>query len=217
MIISLTGFMGCGKSSVGRKLSTLLSCSYVDLDSYIEETAGRTVPEIFASNGEAVFRKMELEALKILVPSEMRQSAPLAPSQLTLGPSPYPGVGKCQFRTNASSQIITSNTPTTSKEEELIILSLGGGTVMTKECAEIVNEKTVCIYLRASVDTLVSHLENESEGRPMLAGGDIRSRVTELMNLRASTYENTAHIIIDTDGKSVEDICIEIDSRLKTL
>ena len=88
---------------------------------------------------------------------------------------------------------------------------------MTKECAEIVNEKTVCIYLRASVDTLVSHLENESEGRPMLSGGDIRSRVTELMNLRASTYENTAHIIIDTDGKSVEDICIEIDSRLKTL
>ena len=84
---------------------------------------------------------------------------------------------------------------------------------MTKECAEIVNEKTVCIYLRASVDTLVSHLENESEGRPMLAGGDIRYRVTELMNLRASTYENTAHIIIDTDGKSVEDICIEIDLR----
>ena len=89
--------MGCGKSSVGRKLSTLLSCSYVDLDSYIEETAGRTVPEIFASDGEAVFRKMELEALKILVTSDMRQSAPLAPSQLTLGPSPYPGVGKCQF------------------------------------------------------------------------------------------------------------------------
>ena len=217
MIISLTGFMGCGKSSVGRKLSTLLSCSYVDLDSYIEETAGRTVPEIFASDGEAVFRKMELEALKILVTSEMRQSAPLAPSQLTLGPSPYPGVGKCQFRTNTSYLVRTSNTERPSNEKKQMILSLGGGTVMTKECAEIVNEKTVCIYLRASVDTLVSHLENESEGRPMLAGGDIRSRVTELMNLRASTYENTAHIIIDTDGKSVEDICIEIDSRLKTL
>ena len=217
MIISLTGFMGCGKSSVGRKLSTLLSCSYVDLDSYIEETAGRTVPEIFASDGEAVFRKMELEALKILVTSDMRQSAPLAPSQLTLGPPPYPGVGKCQFRTNTSYLVRTSNTETPSNEKKQMILSLGGGTVITKECAEIVNEKTVCIYLRASVDTLVSHLENESEGRPMLAGGDIRSRVTELMNLRASTYENTAHIIIDTDGKSVEDICIEIALRLKTL
>lgn len=88
---------------------------------------------------------------------------------------------------------------------------------MTKGCADIVNGETVCIYLRASVDTLVSHLENESEGRPMLAGGDIRSRVTELMHFRASTYEKTAHIIIDTDGKSVEDICFEIDSRLKEL
>lgn len=167
--------MGCGKSSVGRRLSTLLSCSYVDLDSYIEEAAGRSIPEIFASDGEAAFRKMELDALKTLVLSEMKQ--------------------------------VTSD----------IILSLGGGTVMTKECAEIVNGETKCIYLRASVDTLVRHLENESEGRPMLAGSDIRSRVTELMDLRASTYEKTAHIIIDTDGKSVEDICIEIGSRLKEL
>lgn len=81
---------------------------------------------------------------------------------------------------------------------------------MTPKCADIVHDKTVCIYLRASVDTLVSHLENEAEGRPMLAGGNIRSRVTELMSLRASTYEKTAHIIIDTDGKSVDDICNEI-------
>lgn len=175
MIISLTGFMGCGKSSVGRRLSTLLSCSYVDLDSYIEESAGRSIPEIFASDGEAAFRKMELDALKSLVLSEVKQ--------------------------------VASN----------MILSLGGGTVMTKGCADIVNGETVCIYLMASVDTLVSHLENESEGRPMLAGGDIRSRVTELMHFRASTYEKTAHIIIDTDGKSVEDICFEIDSRLKEL
>ena len=87
MIISLTGFMGCGKSSVGRKLSTLLSCSYVDLDSYIEETAGRTVPEIFASDGEAVFRKMELEALGTVIYGQqervMKQSLP---SQ-AMGPS----------------------------------------------------------------------------------------------------------------------------------
>jgi len=207
MIISLTGFMGCGKSSVGRKLSTLLSCSYVDLDSYIEETAGRTVPEIFASDGEAVFRKMELEALGTVIYGQqervMKQSLP---SQ-AMGPS------LCGQRGST----VSSPSPAAPETSPEIILSLGGGTVITKECAEIVNEKTVCIYLRASVDTLVSHLENESEGRPMLAGGDIRSRVTELMNLRASTYENTAHIIIDTDGKSVEDICIEIDSRLKTL
>lgn len=86
---------------------------------------------------------------------------------------------------------------------------------MTPKCADIVHDKTVCIYLRASVDTLVSHLENEAEGRPMLAGGNIRSRVTELMSLRASTYEKTAHIIIDTDGKSIDMISDEILNKIR--
>ena len=119
---------------------------------------------------------------------------------------------------------------------------------MTKECAEMVREHTACIYLRASIETLVSHLEGESSGRPMLQGaplgvisseGDLqsegeadgrpmlsggcnsdrpegdeesalRSRIEDLMDRRAATYEKTAHIIIDTDGKSIYDISMEI-------
>jgi len=41
MIISLTGFMGCGKSSVGRRLSELLCCPFMDLDQIIEEAEGK--------------------------------------------------------------------------------------------------------------------------------------------------------------------------------
>ena len=74
-------------------------------------------------------------------------------------------------------------------------------------------EKTFCIYLRASVDTLVSHLENEAAGRPMLQGASLRTRIEELMDLRSSTYEATAHDIIDTDGKTIEEIAAEINSR----
>ena len=59
--------MGCGKSSVGRELSALLCWSYADLDAVIEEKAGRSIPEIFASDGEAAFRQMELDSLKDLV------------------------------------------------------------------------------------------------------------------------------------------------------
>ena len=81
---------------------------------------------------------------------------------------------------------------------------------MTPECAEIVREKTHCIYLRASVDTLVSHLENEAAGRPMLQGASLRSRIEELMALRSSTYEATAHDVIDTDSKTVEEVAAEI-------
>ena len=47
--------MGCGKSSVGRRLSELLCCSFMDLDEVIEQQTGRTIPEIFATDGEAAF------------------------------------------------------------------------------------------------------------------------------------------------------------------
>ena len=87
---------------------------------------------------------------------------------------------------------------------------------MTKECAELVKENTLCIYLRASVDTLVEHLRSEAAKRPLLAATNqsLHSRIEELMSQRSSTYEETANIIIDTDGKSIEQICSEITSLL---
>lgn len=57
--IYLCGFMGCGKSHMGRKLSKMLDCTLVDLDAYIEEKEGMTIPEIFEKHGEPHFRKLE--------------------------------------------------------------------------------------------------------------------------------------------------------------
>ena len=54
----------------------------------------------------------------------------------------------------------------------------------------------MCIYMKAGIDTLVSHLEGEAEGRPMLKGDSLRSRIMELMDLRADTYEKTAHLSV---------------------
>ena len=170
MIITLTGFMGCGKSSVGRCLSELLCCPFIDLDDAICERSGRSIPEIFASEGEAEFRKLEAETLRsILTPSGTVRT----------------------------------------------VIALGGGTVMTPECSEIVKERSVCIYLKASIDTLVRHLETEASGRPMLQGDSLRSRIEELMNIRTETYESIAQITIETDGKSIEAIAEEIINRLQ--
>lgn len=167
--------MGCGKSSVGRRLSALLSCSYADLDAIIEKAAGRTIPEIFTSEGEAAFRAMELEGLQRVAVSDAQHEGPL-------------------------------------------VLSLGGGTVMTPECAKLVHEHTVCIYLRTSLDVLVERLKSESDGRPMLSNAGavgspidaLRARIAALMAQRSSTYENTAHYTVDTDGKSLDGIAEEI-------
>lgn len=62
--IYLVGFMGSGKSSAGRELARTLGLRFVDLDAVITEESGATIPEIFASDGEAVFRLAEREALR---------------------------------------------------------------------------------------------------------------------------------------------------------
>lgn len=62
--IYLCGFMGCGKSHMGRKLSEKLGCTLVDLDAYIEEKEGRTIPGIFAQDGEPHFRELEAKYIR---------------------------------------------------------------------------------------------------------------------------------------------------------
>ena len=196
MIISLTGFMGCGKSSVGRRLSELLCCPFVDLDAEIEKVAGCSVAEIFASCGETEFRRLEKETLKTVLEMSPQHNEKLSP--------------------NSNPQMI---------------LALGGGAVMTPECEELVHGQTVCIYLRASVEELVGRLSGESSGRPLLSSGPkdttdtpredipqeqqtktsaLRKRILELMSIRSETYERVSHHIIDTDGKSIDQVTREI-------
>lgn len=66
MKIVLTGFMGTGKSAVGRRLAERLVLPFIDLDEAIEATAGMTVSEIFALEGEAGFRRRERELIASL-------------------------------------------------------------------------------------------------------------------------------------------------------
>lgn len=122
--ISLIGFMGCGKSSVGKILATLLpECRLIDLDTYIEEKQGKNIPEIFNEYGEAAFRRMEREALEEIFSDKSRPRA---------------------------------------------ILSLGGGTVTSEQCRQLIRQHTDCFYLRATTGTLLDNLEGHSDGRPML-------------------------------------------------
>ena len=63
-LIFLVGFMGCGKTSWGRKLAAGLGYHFIDLDHTLEAKVGSTVAEYFASHGEESFRKLESEILK---------------------------------------------------------------------------------------------------------------------------------------------------------
>jgi shikimate kinase len=64
--VYITGFMGCGKTTAGKKLAEALNYSFTDLDDEIERKEQRSVSEIFAISGEEYFRKAESEALRDL-------------------------------------------------------------------------------------------------------------------------------------------------------
>lgn len=61
--IALIGFMGAGKSAVGRALAHKLKMKHVELDEMVERKAGKPITDIFKSEGEQAFRRMESEAV----------------------------------------------------------------------------------------------------------------------------------------------------------
>ncbi len=64
--VILVGFMGAGKSSVGRLLAKRLGRCFVETDDLIVAREGRTIPEIFRTHGEGRFRELEAEVLDLL-------------------------------------------------------------------------------------------------------------------------------------------------------
>ena len=71
--IILIGFMGCGKSSVGSRLSYQLRRTMIDTDKWIEQRQKKTISQIFQESGEEAFRQMETECLKELIRTADRQ------------------------------------------------------------------------------------------------------------------------------------------------
>ena len=159
-MITLTGFMGSGKTTVGKVLADFLGCPFMDLDDLIVKKAGKSISEIFAQGGEPAFRQLEARLLRQTV------------------------------------EKYTENT---------VVLALGGGAVTAPASAALLREKTVCIYLRATLETLQSRLEGETAGRP-LADASLADRLAA----REPLYEETAHVIIDTDGLTPDEVADEI-------
>ena len=117
-----------------------------------------------------------------------------------------------------------------------LVLALGGGTPTNPECAEIISDETLCIYLKASSETLLSHLEGENTAsRPMLGAAAspdapdssesapgsecinrriLDSRLKELLRGREAIYEKTARHTLVTDGQSVKQISLQIANLL---
>ena len=65
--IFLSGFMGSGKSTLGKKLAQVFRKEFIDLDQYIENKSGKLIPDIFSELGEDEFRKLEKNCLHEII------------------------------------------------------------------------------------------------------------------------------------------------------
>ena len=205
---ALIGFMGCGKSSIGRTAAKMLGVAFIDLDEEIVRRCGKSIPEIFSAIGEAGFRAIERDTLEELLtagglPLEGRNTR----GSIAGGPSASADGGVSEANSRKGKAHLPSG----------ILLSLGGGTLTDPGSRELVREHCRCIYLRASLETLAANLrwEGEAASRPMLAGADpkapaespdsLESRIASMMATRGPVYEKAADIILDIDGLDYSD------------
>lgn len=79
MVISLIGFMGCGKSCIGKELGAQLGYDVIDLDHWIEAAEQRSVRKIFTDDGERRFREIETLALTKVLDENHGKNLVLSP------------------------------------------------------------------------------------------------------------------------------------------
>ena len=164
--IILIGYMGCGKSTIGKKLSYAVRKPYVDTDKLIETKEKKTISTIFSEQGEEAFREMETACIKSLFAQ---------------------------------------------KQEHVI--AVGGGLPLRSQNRELLKKLGTVIYLRAKPETIAERLKGDTT-RPLLQTENPVQRIQEMLQKRASIYEQAADVILDVDDKSFEKILDEIERKL---
>ena len=156
MKIILIGFMGVGKTSVGKQLARKLDFNFIDTDYEIERLSNKSIPEIFEQYGENYFRKLENSILEKFV------------------------------------------------KNEDIVIATGGGIITTKENYNILKNEEKVIFLDGSVETIINHVQNERNQRPLLKESEnLSKKIEELLYARYEKYIEVSDILIDINGKNI--------------
>ncbi len=160
--IVLIGFMGCGKTTIGKALAEKLEYKLLDTDALIVEKEGKSINAIFAEQGEEYFRNTETKTIE-----ELEQSL------------------------------------------EKAIVSTGGGLPLRECNGSILKKLGFVVFLKVEKETVLKRLEGDTT-RPLLQGDNVEAKVESLLEFRNPIYEYTAHVVVATDNKSVDEIVEEI-------
>ena len=232
--ISLIGFMGCGKSSVGKELAALLpECRLIDLDTYIEKKQGISIPEIFNEYGEAAFRRMELEALEEIFSDTERPRSVISLGGGTVTSEECSRLirrnTEC-FYLRATTETLLDNLEGQSAGRPMLAIPAAGQTPIAEP------PKTVAV-VRSVGEPVEPHQPVEAHRRtsPTVASTSsatvlssatrvnsatgkreaLRQRIEDLMSTRSSQYLDTAHHVIDIDGQTFAQTAALIKSLIR--
>ena len=98
-------------------------------------------------------------------------------------------------------------------KEKILVLSLGGGALISQKNRVLIKEKTTCIYLKAGVETLCQRLLKSRKARPLVvqeSENDLRSKIHNLKEAREPGYVESASHIVLVDDLSIKEILIII-------
>jgi shikimate kinase len=156
--IVLIGFMGSGKTTLGKWIAENQGYIFVDTDELIETEEGRTINEIFATDGEEYFRNLETQVIGRLADDDRK-----------------------------------------------LVISVGGGLPVREENRKLMRRAGRVVYLNTGVDELERRLKGDTT-RPLLAGSDLRKKITDLMEKRERLYLDAADVVVDTENRTFEEI-----------
>ena len=182
--IILIGYMGCGKSTIGKECAKTWHMPFLDTDTWIEEQEGTTISEIFASKGEGYFRDLETECLKSLL-KEMEANS------------------------NCGSKTKENSGDKTLEEGKGSVISVGGGLPVREENQRLLRQLGQVIYLKAEPDTIYGRLKGDTT-RPLLQTDNPLQKIREMIAVREDKYQAAAHKVICVDGKRIFEIVDEI-------
>lgn len=161
--IILIGFMGSGKTTIGKKISKILNLDIIDMDDEIEKECNMHISEIFKLYGEKYFRKKELVLLNKLLKTDN------------------------------------------------IIISTGGGIIENEEVVDILKNQRYVIWLDASEETIINRIESELDNRPKLNNEkNLKLTIKKIMNDRYKKYKEVSSLIVDVNGKNIDEVASEI-------
>ena len=185
--VFLIGFMGSGKTTVGRKLADMWDAEFADTDEMIEAAEGISVKEIFSRYGESYFRDLETGLLEKMAVSNQRQRHEGDGGQVI-----HEGDGGRQGK---------------------LVVSVGGGLPLREKNRALMRRIGCVFFLTAGEDTLVRRLTG-SQDRPLLLGMDLPARIRELAKARLDFYLDAADEQVRTDDRQPEEIAEEIIRRM---